>query len=493
MERDSDRRQRVGAACLCALLVAAPFAFVQYPPITDLPQQLAQMRLFGEAWHGIGDGYRIQWFTPYSISYALLGAAWALCSPENAARAAMAGFAVFWTLAVHLLAARRKRPLAAAIIASALFFNHAVYWGFLSFAIGWVTFILWFLITTSDRFDSSTATQGLMYGGGILLLYMSHALWFAVGLLWLCLYTAVHRPPLRTVALRFASLVPLVIVAVLWYPQLAAAGFVSPTVWAVTPTGRLSFSWLVDAILGGLHGSSEYVVAGVFLAWVFGSLWQERSEVASGVDRDLLLLGVLLGCMGLLLPDQHMNTIEFAARWVPPAAISFVLAMPGPPMSASLRRMAALAFLGVFVLSTTLAWKRFERDELSGLGEALAKLPEAPRVVGLDFVKQSTVIKGRPFLQTFAYAQVLRGGLLNFSFAGFAPSLVVFGEHPPRRPWTQGLEWFPERLQQEDLQHFDVAIINGRKDVHEFFAHHASLQPETRHGRWRLYRIRNGE
>src|SRR5262245_58813901 len=38
-------RTRVLAAVLCAAFVAMPFLMVRYPPITDLPQHVAQIRL----------------------------------------------------------------------------------------------------------------------------------------------------------------------------------------------------------------------------------------------------------------------------------------------------------------------------------------------------------------------------------------------------------------------------------------------------------------
>jgi hypothetical protein len=80
-------------------------------------------------------------------------------------------------------------------------------------------------------------------------------------------------------------------------------------------------------------------------------------------------------------------------------------------------------------------------------------------------VQESAVIKGRPFLQTFAYAQVEHGGRLNASFAGFAPSLVVYRQRRPA-PFTANLEWFAERVRPDDFAYFDYALINGGPDSH---------------------------
>ncbi|MBP1767877.1 MAG: hypothetical protein H6P98_1992, partial [Candidatus Aminicenantes bacterium] len=56
-------RERFVLAALCCGLAALPFLLVKFPPITDLPQHAAQVRLFGEAVSGPDSPYRIQWMT----------------------------------------------------------------------------------------------------------------------------------------------------------------------------------------------------------------------------------------------------------------------------------------------------------------------------------------------------------------------------------------------------------------------------------------------
>ena len=483
---------RLTLMLLCCVFVSAPFVVVRIPPITDLPQQLAQIRLFVETLAHPDGPYRIQWFTPYTLSYLLLGVAWRLCQPEVAGRMAMLALAVIWTVAVHGLAARRRRPAAAAVLVSVLFFNHVVYWGFLSFAIGFPVFVWWFLVTTRPSSLYFRWTEAMQFLGVAALLYVSHALWFAAGVAWFALWSLTARVPVRTIVLRFASFAPVVIVAAVWYPQLAAAGFVSPTMWEAPPTARLSFSWLVDALFGGLRGSTEYIVCAALVAWIVVAAWQHRDNLAARIDREMLLVAALFALLALLLPDLHMNTIDFAARWAPEALILAVLALPAPLYRPALLRVAAVAFVAVFCLATALAWTRFDRLELSGLHEILASLPAERRVLGLDFVKESEIIKGRPFLQMFAYAQVVRGGQLNFSFAQFAPMLVVY-KTPRRPPWTNTLEWFAERVQPSDFQYFDLVLVNGAPSVHDDFLRQPNLTADHGVGRWWLFRVKGAQ
>jgi hypothetical protein len=475
-------------AGVSVLLLSIPFLVIDFPPITDLAQHTAQLRLLQEALDEPAGLYRIQWLTPYSLQYAVLGLAWLLSSPEAAGRLGMLTIGILWVGATHLVAWRRQRPLAAAALASALFFTHTTYWGFYSFALGWPTFALWFLLTTSRGRGPFRVTDAALFLGGGTLLYLSHVLWLAAGMLWFVASTFAQRVPWRTAAAQLACISPVLIAAAVWYPQLAAGGFGSATVWASTPTARLSWSWIADAALGGLRGPWDLGFCVLAAGWAALALASNRTAPRGGLDRQLLLAGAIFLAMTLLLPDKHTNTIHFASRWMPVAATSLLLAMPPLSWRPVRAQVAAVAILAAVSLVTASTWRRVEREEYSGLAASLASLPPRPRVIGLDFVKESRFVKGRPFLQTAAYAQVLRGGTLNFSFAEFAPSLVVYRSEPSL-PWTRGLEWFPDRLRVSDLRYFSHALVNATEQTHARFAALPGVSPVTSDGRWRLYRI----
>jgi hypothetical protein len=227
----------------------------------------------------------------------------------------------------------------------------------------------------------------------------------------------------------------------------------------------------------------------VLLAWVGASLWQYRQDLLSRVDRTLLLAAAMFGVGALSLPYMFMNTIFFAERWLPPALTLLLLALPAPALAPSLRRLVVVASVAALSLTVTAGWLRVERIELAGLSEALAALPERPRVIGLDYVDRSSVVTGRPFMQLGAYAQVLRGGELNFTFAEFAPMPVVYRE-PRARPWTNGLEWNAAEVKPADFGFFDFALIGGDAKTHAEAGARPELDAVTNAGVWRLYRVR---
>jgi hypothetical protein len=480
-------------AALCCAAVAIPFFTAQFPPITDLPQQSAQIRLFLDTLFASDHSqYKIQWFTPYSFSYLLLGLSWALFGPENAGRMAMLAIGLIWIIAIHVVTFRRGRAQTAAILGTLFFFNHVLYWGFYSFAIGWPVFLLWFMVTTKETGEGFSVWDSLVLASVALLLYLSHVLWLIAGLCWLGLYSLVFRQFVGKVARQVACLIPLVIAVIAWYPMFAESSMATPPVWGTGPLERLSYSWLTDAALGGIHGPAEYVIFGCCLGWVALGMLQNRGALRSVIDWPMLLAAGMFFAFALFLPDKYMNTIRFGQRWMPVAAIAFLAAMPGPVLTPVIRHAAALVVVAAFCLITAGAWHGFQHKELSGLKESLASLPESPKVLGLSYVQQSEFVKGRPFIQVFAYSQVLKGGTLNFSFAQFSPCLVVY-KQPFVSPWTNGLEWFPTRATEADLRYFDFVLVNGTEAIHRNMEAIAVLTPVTSKGRWRMYRVLEGK
>ena len=297
-----------------------------------------------------------------------------------------------------------------------------------------------------------------------------------------------HDEPRRVAdAVRTLGLAPVIVTTSIWYPRLAAGGFTSPTVWISTPTARLSFSWLADGLFGGIRGPNDFGIVAILALWVLLACVQHKGWIAM-VDREMFTASAMFFALVLLLPDQRTNTVLFSVRWLPIAGALALLASPPVRGKRLVTSLVSLGLLVVVCSMTVSVWREFESNEMSGLAESLAAMPEQPKVIGLDFVRYSPIVEGRPFLQTFAYAQVLRGGRLNFSFAEFVPSLVVFRESA-RPPWTNGLEWFPERFQLSDLSFFDYALINGDDAIHRRFSSLPGIRTVTDEGRWRLYRI----
>ncbi len=248
---------------------------------------------------------------------------------------------------------------------------------------------------------------------------------------------------------------------------------------------------MLASAFGGLRGRIEPAVALAVLAWLALGLWQHRVRLAAAGDRRLALAGLLFLLAALALPGVHRHTIFFAARWVAPAAVFLVLACPAPRWKWGLTRAVPWLLLFTLTAATTVAWRGFERQELAGLEECLDELPAGQKVLGLAMIRESPRIRGYPYYHLYAYAQVIRGGELNRSFAVEPSSLVVFRDLPKKYPWTDGLDWRPERFRQSDRDFFDYIIVYARPETHAFFLRDPQLDPLTAELPWRLYRVRS--
>lgn len=163
-----------------------------------------------------------------------------------------------------------------------------------------------------------------------------------------------------------------------------------------------------------------------------------------------------------------------------------LLAVSYPPITDLPQHTAQVR---LFLETLVAIWTTFERAGLTGLRPALDALPASQRVIGLAFARSSALIRISPFVQTFAYAQVLKGGELSFSFAEFRHALVAY-KAPRRPPWTPALEWLPWGVQPSDLSHFDYAIVAASAELHAQLPERLPVTPVTTAGTWRLYRVR---
>jgi hypothetical protein len=464
---------------------------VRFLPCTDLPQHVAQVRLLGEALTTRGDLYRIGWTSPGNLIYGLLAAASVFFEPIAAGRVVVLLLALAWVGSVALLAKRRGRSPEGAALASALVFNASLTWGFLNFEAGWPVFVLWVLLTVDPPREPGTR-RWIALTATALLLYAGHALLFLLGAAWMLGMLLWVRAPKRSVAVHLLALALPGALAVRWYLELsvfrAAVGFGLDSRWFTPPWHRLHPDWLVDAIFGSIVGSLEPVVFGAIALWVVASIASHWGELRRVVDGRLALLAGALLTLSLLTPDMYMNTVRFAQRWAPVGLATLLVALPAPRVSPRLIRAGVGGLLVLFSLATTGAYTSFEREELSGLEASLQAVPTGSRVLGLDLVKHSEFIQGRPFLQIVAYAQALHGGELAFSFAEHGSSIVSY-RRPRAVAWTGGLDFLPERLRASDLEHFDVLLVNAVAPAHQAFERYPGVAPITSHrGRWRLYR-----
>lgn len=481
--------------------IAVPILSVTFPPSTDLPQHVAQGRLFWEALQNPASDYRIHWLIPYSAVYVVIGALWKMLPALEIGRATLLIIGLLWVLTLQGLCRARNRAPEVGLIATIFFFNHCLYWGFLSFIFGFPFFAAIVHLMTAERVSDARRhpwRDAVLFGGVCFLAYLSHVLWFGVAMIWCAAAALLFRIPPRDLRARLATTLPTIGMAAWFYFGLRSqTAAVNPAAygafWTHTPILRIATPWTVDALLGGLQGWIEPMVLTFCTIWAALGVLQARRKGPGQTDSPLLFAGCLLIVLGLILPSKYQNTIFFSNRWMPFGGAMVFLAFPVPHIGRLWRNTIAVALMALFIGYTTVKWRAYEKTELSGLREAIEVLPEKPRLLGLDFARESRIVKSdAAFLQMPAYGQVYRGGGLNFSFADFPQTFVQYKSHESH-PWSSGLEWRPYRLRPSDLQYFDFVLVNGDESAHAFFSGNAALTRVTQTGRWHLYRVQKTE
>src|SRR5262249_48589871 len=156
---------------------------------------------------------------------------------------------------------------------------------------------------------------------------------------------------------------PAGLAALLWYPAFArtrGSGFDLAAHWVHGPLARFAPGVLVDGLFGGLRGPLEPILAIGVGAWLAASLATKRLGLRRVVDRPFLASAALLLTVFALAPDEYFNTLFFARRWLPAAAILVILALPRPRLPGWVTATVPLAMLAALSIRTADAWVHWE-------------------------------------------------------------------------------------------------------------------------------------
>jgi hypothetical protein len=430
----------------------------------------------------------VRWFAPNGLVYLPLAAAVALAGPITGGRWVVAGLALAQVLTLHGLAARRGRSPDAALVAGAFVFNASLYSGFLNFLLAVPLF--WLLVDRVIRRPERSAWEVVSTGLLATLLYSAHSLVFLLSCGVMCAAAVLRRDRPIDAAWRAAGFLPATALSVVWLPRLAAeraaAGFDVGAHWDLDPLARVLH--LRDGAFGGVAGALEPACYLVICGLAILHVWRARSAIGVYTDRPLAAVVAGLALLLLVIPDRAMNTLLLAQRFVPVTLALGWLALPRDPAPSSGLTAGVVGVVVGLSVGTASIWRSFEQVELTGLTEAIGAVPPGARVIGLDFRQESPRVLGRPFMQLFAYAQAVRGGEGNFSFAEHGSSVVAYRAPRPYRH-TVGVELNAEWATDADLAQFDAAWVVGDPAQHARFDARPGVRPLTQTGVIRLYQV----
>jgi hypothetical protein len=478
-----------------AALWVLPLWVTPFLPMVDYPQQLALaaiLRWYGDPVRRFRETYELALWAPHGLFKLLVaGLSWIL--PIDVAGRLVVSLCLVAVGAGALALCRRAgRPAAYALLALALTYNYAFFWGFVDNLLAY-PLVLGGLALADGLFERPlfTARSWLALAAVGLLFYTVHLqflLIFAGAVGWLAIC---RLPGWRRLTLWLSALVPGVAagLAAMAYGVLRSpAGVITAYELRMrqAPPVRLpllaKLRYIPELLFGPTADRSSVIslgllLAAVGLAVVFRAPAAER-EVADGPRQDLLFrtrfatLAGWIACLYLVLPEFRGGYL-IAQRIAPLAAMVAVTALPVPRVD-RWRLVAWLAAaLVVFQLGQTLtAFIRF-RTESAGLASLLEDAKPGQNLAGLIFERNSASWPSMPVYIHFpAYYQAFKGGRILFSFAELFQTSARFR---PGQSWDGLLmewnEWSPQLFDYDrHAERFRYFLVRGdRGDVAEAF------------------------
>jgi hypothetical protein len=500
---------------LLTALAVIPLWLAEYPPIQDLPQHLAAIRVlhsYSDARFGFDsffviDLFRTQYLT-YYLSAHLLAYPFGVVTANKLLLTVAVGATPYAMR--HLLSALGHDQRLALFVFPLLYNVHLIL-GFFNFLAAIPLALLGLALVVRQRTSPATP-RAVLWSLIALLTFYTHVVPFGFFILG-AVVVSVGRG-IGATARRLWPVVPAAIGAAIWCVE-SPAGRATATA-ALLPGSSTGVvpqfqhwrraladtpAWLTDILWDNtdnrlLYAWAALVVATLILgARVRGGAQEPTAErkLVRNLRHRLAVLAPLSAVAYFVMPISYDWIWPIAQRFPLLAAIFLIAVLPRPR-----RLKGQWVFAGVVLVSLLQfyyvgrAFHRFDSIEVGELSAAIRAIPRGQRVAGLIWRRGSREIRFSPFIHSVAYYQVRRGGAVMFTFADFPQSPFRFreGNRPPRVPprW----EWLPERVDPaRDLRWYDYVLVRGGPG--RIRRQRESFQLIFRSARWRVFKRRSGD
>jgi hypothetical protein len=475
-----------------ALFASAPAWIVRYPPLQDMPFHVAALRVihsFHDPSFGIDQYFELTFGRTQYFLYYVLGSLVAYLVGVKAANVIMLCVYLGGTpLAVRSLCKALGKDERLAIFTLPVLVNVMFMYGLLPFLFG-IPLMFWALAAAVRFFDEleNDRREDVLKREAIVLAALALVLFFS------------HVFPFALFGLGFAAIFPWkrpndwIRAALPTVPALAALGW-----WYFfTQSGKIAqgavnakdalnaadnsvapldqaFTSIFEWSTNVFRDTSDEAWFAAFVFVVLLSLGLAQGD-RSGARREARLLIVLpLACMiaYLVLPKGRGSVWLVSQRFPSLFLLTLVpmLRLPRVGMRAWIVTAAALAVGLGSIVNVCKHFVRFQLEEVGDIDEAIDQIPPGKKVAALIYDKGSSIIPWAPFLHFGSYYQAERGGMVEFTYAGYVhwPFDFKDGKYPPQPGMAPGharlrWEWTPEQVsvQGELMPWYDYVLARG--------------------------------
>jgi hypothetical protein len=459
-----------------AVVASAPAWIVKYPPMQDLPFHLATIRVIHD-FHNSDFGFDQNYIltlgrTQYAVYY-LIGSALAYVLGVVKANVVLMSVYLGGTvLALRDLLRALGKDERLCLFVVPLLANVMFMFGLLPFLLG-IPIMFWALATAARHFEKPTIERGVLLCILTLALFYSHIFPFGIfGLGFAAMFP--WGKPGRWLKAAAPALPALLVLT--WWTFFTEAGRLSRGAMTDnTHDPRMP----IDQAINDAHSwftnifsdtsSDTILIALLVVALLATGLAQGERDRAKPFARAYVLLPIACVFFYFTSPLQH-NYIWLIAQRFP-----ILFAMTGIPLLRMpsgargwMATAAALAVAGASIVTTCKHFVQFQLEEVGDIDGAIEAMAPNKKVCALIYDRGSRITNNRfvPFMHFGSYYQVHKGGVVMFTYAGYAHWPIDFkpGKYPPPGgPARQRWEWTPESVpvQGEIYPYYDYVLTRG--------------------------------
>lgn len=402
------------------LLALIPLWSTRYPALHDYPNHLARTYILYhyDSNPVYRDLYELEWqFIPNLAMDLIVPAVMHFASIETASRIFLSIIIVLFGMGLHLLGSEiHGHPSWAAPIGMFLVYNFTFSYGFVNYMFGmglfFITLAYWL------RFRSSwTLLRSCWVAVLAVTCYVSHLsafVFFAISVLSL---TSLQVISVRGISkMNLIGFVPLVPASLAYASYLSTIEVKSQMVWwhpfLIKKGMGLAYLFLAyDVIIDGVLGL-------IFILLLFLSV---KLNGARLVHREILLLGVIFVFLYVIAPMQGAQASYVDRRFVLPAAVFCLLALPinGSKLASRYLLIALLVLPVVRAGEVLFYWDRIG-NEIQKQVRIFEKLPEGSRLYPMVVHDESSPVNwiwNMHFFYVAHYATIYRGAFVPTIYA----------------------------------------------------------------------------
>lgn len=466
-----------------AILSIFPIWIVEYPPIQDLPQHLAAIRVlhsYYDSTYGFESFFKVDLLRTQYLTYYLAAHLLSYLFDVVLANKILLSTVILLTpYAMRHLLSGFGHDQRLALLVFPLTYNAHLILGFFNFLAAIPLALIGISVAVRHR-KHPTLGKEIFWALLALVTFYTHVVPFAFLILGALLISI--GTDIKTTVRRLFMFIPAGLGVIFWiYSSPAGQSFMTAAFLTNSKPGPKPLfqpwnaalqdipKWFTDVLRDDVDNQLMMAWTALLVAVILFGIGKKPAAQTAEVKLDnrlrlrLLLLPPIAALAYFITPTSYDWIWPIAQRFPILFAFLVIPILPSPraffgdAIFLSLAIVAAVQFYQVGK-----AFDQFEQKEMGNLKMALRTIPAKERVAGLIFSRGSRYVKFSPFIHSVAYYLVDKGGAVMFTFADFPASPFSFQERnrPPRvRPrW----EWTPERVNPAvDLKWYKYVLTRG--------------------------------